>query len=99
MKAKLSVLVAALFLVSAVALLAEKDRPHEGKVIRIDQDAKMLVVQGEKGDQWSLYWTETTKLKDGLTFADLKVGDSVHFDYMEKEGKMFLSELHRTGKA
>jgi len=45
MKAKLSVLVAALFLVSAVALLAEKDRPHEGKVIRIDQDAKMLELQ------------------------------------------------------
>ena len=99
MKAKLSLLVAALFLVSAAALFAGGDRPHEGKVIRIDQDAKMLVVQGEKGDQWSLYWTESTKLKDGLTFAELKVGDSVHFDYMEKDGKMYLSELRRTQKA
>jgi hypothetical protein len=33
-----------------------------------------MSIQGEKGDQWTLYWTETTKLKNGLTFGELKAG-------------------------
>ncbi len=98
MKAKLSLLVATLFLVSSAALFAE-DRPHEGKIVGIDTVQRMMLVQGEKGDQWTLYWTETTKLKDGLTFPELKAGDSIKFDYMEKDGKMWISELHRTHKA
>ena len=43
------------------------DRPHEGKVVKIDNDAMVLTVQGEKDDQWTLSWTETTKLKGDLT--------------------------------
>ncbi len=97
MKVKLwSALVAALF-VSALALAA--DKPHEGKLIRVDPDQKMLTVQGEKGDQWTLFVDDTTKLKNGLTFQELRTGDSVHFDYIEREGKMYVTELHRTHKA
>jgi Copper binding periplasmic protein CusF len=77
--------------------LAER-RPHEGKIVRIDPDQKMLVVSGEKNDEWSLYWTETTKLKD-VTVPELQVGDSIHFDYTEKDGKMWVTELRRTRKA
>ncbi len=92
---------AALCLVAFVALasaaLAER-RPHEGKIVRIDPDQKALVVAGEKNDEWTLYWTETTKMK-GVTVPELQVGDSIHFDYTEKEGKMWVTELRRTHRA
>ena len=79
--------------------MADDNRPHEGKIIKIDKDLMMLSVQGDKDDQWTLYWTETTKLKGDLTVEEVKVGDKVHFDYTEKDGKMWLTELKRTDKA
>ncbi len=62
MKTKLCLWVAAAFLVSSAALFAD-DHKEEGKIVRIDPDSKMIVVQTEKGDQSRLYWTETTKLE------------------------------------
>ena len=85
------------FLVAASAYAA--GRPHEGKITQIDQSAMMLTVQGEKGDSWELYLTETTKLKNKLTFGELREGDSVHFDFIEKDGKKWVTELRRTHKA
>jgi Cu/Ag efflux protein CusF len=75
------------------------DRPHEGKIVGIDTTSRQMLIQGEKGDQWTLFWTESTKLKNDLTFPELKAGDEVHFDYVMREGKMFLTELKRTEKA
>ena len=95
-KSMVTTLSVALF-VLAMAALAEK-RPHEGKIVRIDTDQKMMVVSGEHSDEWSLYWTETTKLKN-VTVPELQVGDSIHFDYTEKDGKMWVTELRRTHKA
>jgi Cu/Ag efflux protein CusF len=87
------------FLLGAASLYADRDRPHEGKITRIDRDARVLTVQGEKGDQWDLYWTETTKLKGDVTIEELHEGDSVHFDYVDRDGRMWLTELHRTHRA
>jgi Cu/Ag efflux protein CusF len=81
----------------ASAAVAER-RPHEGKVVRVDPDQRALVVSGEKNDEWTLYWTETTKWKD-VTVPEIQVGDSVHFDYTEKDGKMWVTELRRTHRA
>ena len=83
----------------AAPILAGDDRPHEGKIINIDKAAMMMVVQGEKNDQWTLYWTETSKLKGDVTIPELKVGDKVHFEFAEKDGKMWLTELKRTEAA
>ena len=97
---KSAVWMLALSLVLAVAGLATADdRPHEGKVVKIDKEVMELTVQGEKDDRWTLSWTETTKLKGDLTVEELKVGDKIHFEYVEKDGKMWLSELKRTDKA
>jgi len=90
---------AALFVLLIAASAYADKRPHEGKITRIDQTAMVMTVQGEKGDTWELSWTETTKLKNKLTFGELREGDSVHFDFVEKEGKMWLTELRRTGRA
>jgi hypothetical protein len=95
----LQTFVAALFAFATLVSVAQAERrPHEGKIVRLDPDMKMMVVAGEKNDEWTLYWTETTKLKD-VTVPELAVGDSVHFDYVEKDGKMWLTELRRTHKA
>jgi hypothetical protein len=98
MKTRLSVLAAALLLVTSLSAYAA-DRPHEGKITSVDANQQMMVVQGEHGDQWNLYWTETTKLENGLTAGELRAGDSVHFDVVEKDGKMYMTELRRTHKA
>ena len=89
---------ALLVLLMATSVYAEK-RPHEGKITRIDQGSMVMTVQGEKGDTWDLFLTETTKLKNDLTVAELRPGDSVHFDFVEKDGKKWVTELRRTGKA
>jgi Cu/Ag efflux protein CusF len=97
---KLSVLMLALALISTFGGIATADdRPHEGKVISVDQQAMTMSVQGDKNDQWTVYWTETTKLKGDLTIQEVKVGDKVHFEVVEKDGKMWLTELKRTDKA
>jgi Cu/Ag efflux protein CusF len=86
-------------LVIACAVAYAGDRPHEGKITRLDSAGRMMVVQGESGDQWQLYWTETTKLKGDVTIEELKEGDSVHFDFVEKDGKKWVTELRRTHRA
>jgi len=96
-----SVLMLALALIltlGGVATAAD-DRPHEGKVISVDKEAMVMSVQGDKDDQWTLYWTATTKLKGDLTIEEVKVGDKVHFEFADKDGKMWLTELKRTDKA
>ena len=96
-KLSLSLAALAFILVSAVAV-AER-RPHEGKITNIDASARTLSIQNEKGDTFTLYWYDTTKWKSNLTAQDLQVGDSVHFDIVDKNGQMFVTEIRRTSKA
>jgi Cu/Ag efflux protein CusF len=96
MKKNVSIALAALLLVAAAALAAVK---REGKITRIDGDAQVLSVQGEKGDQWEVYLTETTKLEDGVTLAELRVGDKIEFEYIERDGKIWATQIEREKKA
>jgi Cu/Ag efflux protein CusF len=97
---KFAVLMSVLSLVLTLGGVAfAEDRPHEGKVVSVDQEQMVLAVQGDKNDQYTLYWTETTKLKGDLTVQELKVGDKIHFEFTEKDGKKWLTELKRTDKA
>jgi len=89
------------------------DRPHEGTVVSVQVVEKSagaagetvtnvensLVVRGEKGDEWTLYWDNTTKFKHDLAPTQLKQGDHVDFEFVEKNGKMWVTELRRTKKA
>jgi Cu/Ag efflux protein CusF len=99
MKRALAITLAAVAILLVSSAGYAERRAHEGKILSVDGTAMMMSVQGEKGDQWTLYWTETTKLKNGLTFGELRSGDKVHFDFVEKDGKMWVTELRRTGKA
>lgn len=103
---------AVVILLMSSASYAEK-RPHEGKIVSIQTVEKSVEVQGEKvgnvdrsmivlgekGDQWTLYWDDTTKFKSGLTPNELREGDKIHFDFVQKDGKMWVTELRRTKKA
>jgi hypothetical protein len=95
-KRNVSIALAALLLMSAAVFAAGK---HEGKIVRIDSDARMLAVQGEKGDQWDVYTTETTKLEDGVTLAELRIGDRIEFEYIERDGRIFATSIEREKKA
>ena len=88
-----------LLLAVGAPALADEHRPHEGKIVSLDQSAMTMTVQGEKDDQWTLYWTESTKLDGHLTIEELNVGDEVNFDYKEKDGKKWLTKIDRTEKA
>jgi hypothetical protein len=106
-----SAAVLAILLVASPAF-ADK-RPHEGKIVRIEtversadvggqtisNTERSMIVQGEKGDEWTLYWDATTKFKHGLHPSELREGDKIHFDFVEKGGKMWVTELRRTKKA
>jgi len=105
-------LAAVVVLLMSSVSYAEK-RPHEGKIVSIQTVEKSvevqgekvgnvdrsMVIQGEKGDQWTLYWDDTTKFKSGLTPNELRQGDKIHFDFIQKDGKMWVTELRRTKKA
>lgn len=97
MKTKLCLWIAAAFLVSSASLFAN-DHKQEGKIVRIDPDSKVMVVQTEKGDQSTLYWTETTRLEDGLTFTELRPGDTVEYTFVDKDGQKYLSKVEREHK-
>ncbi len=91
-----------------------ENRPHEGKIVsiqtveksvetpggeKVGNTERSMVIQGERGDQWTLYWDDTTKFKSSLTPNELREGDKVHFDFVQKDGKMWVTELRRTKKA
>ena len=113
MRKALGISVAALAILLVASVGYAHKRPHEGKIIRIETVEKSadvagqtisnvehsMIVQGEKGDQWTLYWDDTTKFKHELAPSELREGDRIHFDFVEKNGKMWLTELRRTKRA
>jgi Cu/Ag efflux protein CusF len=101
MKIKVFLSVAAIcaVLVFASAPAFADDRPDEGKIIRVVPEARLITVQDEDGDQFDLQWNETTKMEGDATLAQLKPGDVIHFDYVEREGVKFLTEIKRTSRA
>jgi hypothetical protein len=96
-KKTLSLAFAAMLLVAVAAVAADHEK--EGKIVRLDPDARVMVVQGEKGDQWDLYWTETTKFEGGLTATELRPGDKVEFEFVERDGRMWATKIDREKKA
>jgi len=97
MRQKFALALAALLLVAAAAVAADHEK--EGKIVRVDPDARLMVIQSEKGDQWELSWTETTKFRDGVTATELRPGDKVEVDFVERDGRMWATRIDREKKA
>jgi Cu/Ag efflux protein CusF len=87
-----------LALALSTASFAQEERPDEGQITRIDADARMITVQDELGDQWDLYWSDTTKA-EGATLLEMRPGDFVQFSYEEREGRKVLLDIRRSSKA
>jgi len=96
---KISLSLAALAFLLTTAVATAQRRPHEGKITNVDATARTLTVQGEKGDTYTLYWDDTTRWKNNLTAQELVAGDSIHFDVVDKDGQMFVTEIRRTHRA
>jgi Cu/Ag efflux protein CusF len=101
---KMKVFLAAATLLVGVVVFAgapayADDKPDEGRIVRVVADAKLITVQDDNGDQFDLMWNETTRMEGNATFAQLKPGDYVHFEYVEREGQKFLTEIKRTSRA
>ena len=102
MKLKVFLPAAALVILAlsfAGAPLYADDRPDEGRIVRVVPEAKLITVQDEDGDQFDLMWTETTQVEGKAVIAQLQPGDYVHFEYVEREGQKFLTEIKRTSRA
>lgn|SRR5262245_14247452 len=93
-----AVLLVGMLAVGTVPAYAD-DKPDEGRIVRVVADAKLITVQDENGDQFDLMWNESTKVEGKAVIAQLKPGDYVHFEYVEREGQKFLTELKRTSRA
>ena len=99
MKKKLCLWMAAAFLVASAVMFADDDgHKREGNIVQIDPAAKVMVVQTEKGDQSTIYWTETTKLEDGLTFTELRPGDTVEYHFVDRDGQKYATKIEREHK-
>ena len=99
MKKKLCLWMAAAFLVSSAAMFADDDaHEQKGKIVQIDPAAKVMVVQTEKGDQTTLYLTETTKIEDGLTLGEFRPGDTVEYHFIDRDGQKYATKIEREHK-
>jgi Cu/Ag efflux protein CusF len=78
---------------------AQSEGPNEGQITRIDPEAKMITVKDELGDEWDLFWSESTKTEGTASLLELRPGDFVQFDYKDKEGRKVLLEIRRSSKA
>lgn len=89
----------ALILSTATPSLGQETRPSEGQITKIDADARMITVKDELGDEWDLFWSDSTRSEGTAGFLELRPGDFVKFDYEEKEGRKVLVEIRRSSKA
>ena len=98
-KAILAAVGLALVLSAASFSLAQEERPDEGQITKIDADARVITVKDELGDEWDLYWSDSTKADGTAGLLELRPGDFVRFDYEVTEGRKVLIEIRRSSKA
>jgi hypothetical protein len=75
---------------SAVALAGEhkmSGKTMSGTVTKVDEAGKMMTVKDKAGKEWTIYWTDATKVEGGAP----KEGAMVHFKAETKDGKMTAS--------
>ena len=84
---------------SASPSLAQEERPDEGQITKVDQDAKMITVKDELGDEWELFWADWTRSEGTADFLELRPGDYVQFQYKDMEGRKVITDIRRSSKA
>ena len=99
MKKALAIIVSVLIVLSVVGLSFADDKQHteenvyvSGEVTAVDVAANTLTIKGRKGEVM-LTTTDKTKFSEGMTLADVKVGDMLSAKYSEKDGMMMAWEV------
>jgi len=99
MKKALAIIVSVLIVLSVVGLSFADDKQHteenvyvSGEVTAVDVAANTLTIKGRKGEV-VLTTTDKTKFAEGMTLADVKVGDKLSAKYSEKDGMMMAWEV------
>jgi hypothetical protein len=99
MKKALAIIVSVLIVLSVVGLSFADDKQHteenvyvSGEVTAVDVAANTLTIKGRKGEV-VLTTTDKTKFAEGMTLADVKVGDMLSAKYSEKDGMMMAWEV------
>ena len=99
MKKALAIIVSVLIVLSFVRLSFANDKEHatkemhvSGEVTVVDTAANILTIKGEKGEV-VLTTNDKTKFAEGMTLADVKVGDKLSAKYSEKNGVMMAWEV------
>ena len=94
MKKALAIIVSVLIVLSFVRLSFANDKEHatkemhvSGEVTAVDTAANTLTIKGKDGEV-VLTTNDKTKFAEGMTLADVKVGDKLSAKYSEKDGKM-----------
>ena len=72
------------------------EREKEGTIVGIDKDAMLFVVRGSEGDQWTVSWATGTKPRGDLEAPQLRLFEQVRFDYTERGGVNWLTDLDST---
>lgn len=65
-----------------------------GHVTKVDDAQKMMMVKDKSGKEWTIYWTDQTKVEGGAP----KEGAMVWFKADSKDGKMWATWV-KTGES
>jgi hypothetical protein len=92
-KRPLAVLMSAFLVLGSVSFGFADDPGKEGTVVGIDKDAMLFVVRGSDGDQWTVSWATGTKPRGDMEGPQLRMYERVRFDYTERGGVNWLTDL------
>ena len=99
MKKALVIIISVLIVLSVAGFSFAEEKKHStktmlvsGEVTAVDAAANTLTIKGDKGEV-VLTTTDKTKFAEGMTLADVKVGDKLSAKYSEKDGMMMAWEV------
>jgi hypothetical protein len=83
--------------ISSLALAGDKmagDKSMSGMITKVDAAQKMMAVKDKAGKEWTIYWSDSTKVEGDAP----KEGAKVWFKADSKDGKMWATWV-KTGEA
>ncbi|GAB4388529.1 MAG: hypothetical protein Kow0025_08390 [Thermodesulfovibrionales bacterium] len=93
MRKAIATFTVALFVLSLAALALASGMEMTGEVMAVDKAAKTITMKsGTK--EMTVHYDDMTKMEGMMSMDELKAGDKVKVEYMEKDGKMMAREIY-----
>ena len=74
------------------SMKSEKMMTANGKIMKMDKDAKMMTMKSAKGKEMTMYWDDSTKVE-----GDMMEGSMATVHYMMHDGKMMAHDVKMSG--